>query len=96
MVDFLVPPRRCHGGLKSGRLAGLHKDPFDRMIVAQALADDIPVISIDAKLDFVWVWPAPRGRKSISNEPLPVKQSMPDLRTHRGLTQMTIRRTAKM
>ncbi len=28
-----------------------HKDPFDRLIVAQALTEDIPVLSIDAKLD---------------------------------------------
>jgi PIN domain nuclease of toxin-antitoxin system len=35
----------------AGRLAGTHRDPFDRMIAAQALALDIPVISIDSKLD---------------------------------------------
>lgn len=28
-----------------------HKDPFDRLIVAQALTEGIPVISVDAKLD---------------------------------------------
>jgi PIN domain nuclease of toxin-antitoxin system len=38
-------------GLRAGRLTGAHADPFDRMIAAQALADDIPVISLDAKLD---------------------------------------------
>ncbi|SNS84444.1 PIN domain nuclease, a component of toxin-antitoxin system (PIN domain) [Granulicella rosea] len=38
-------------GLRAGRLMGPHQDPFDRMIAAQALADDIPVISIDPKLD---------------------------------------------
>ncbi len=38
-------------GLRAGRLMGEHRDPFDRMIAAQALADDIPVISIDTKLD---------------------------------------------
>lgn len=37
--------------LRAGRLASDHRDPFDRMIVAQVLADDIPVISADAKLD---------------------------------------------
>ena len=37
--------------LRAGRLVGEHGDPFDRMIAAQALAMDIPVISIDAKLD---------------------------------------------
>jgi PIN domain nuclease of toxin-antitoxin system len=38
-------------GLRAGRLVGEHQDPFDRMIAAQALADDIPVIGLDAKLD---------------------------------------------
>lgn len=28
-----------------------HKDPFDRMIAAQALVESIPVVSIDAALD---------------------------------------------
>jgi PIN domain nuclease of toxin-antitoxin system len=37
--------------LRAGRLTGKHCDPFDRMIAAQALALDIPVISNDAKLD---------------------------------------------
>ncbi len=42
-------------GLRAGRLMGDHQDPFDRMIAAQALADDIPVISVDAKLDLFGV-----------------------------------------
>lgn len=42
-------------GLRAGRLTGGHQDPFDRMIAAQALADDIPVISLDAKLDLFGV-----------------------------------------
>ena len=37
--------------LRAGRLLGQHRDPFDRMLAAQALQDDIPVISADAKLD---------------------------------------------
>jgi PIN domain nuclease of toxin-antitoxin system len=37
--------------LRSGRLLGRHKDPFDRMIVAQALELDIPIISLDSQLD---------------------------------------------
>lgn len=44
------------------RLAGLplhHRDPFDRMLVAQAQADDIPLLSADPKLrtydvDLLW------------------------------------------
>ncbi len=37
--------------LRAGRLVGAHGDPFDRIIAAHAIALDIPVISIDAKLD---------------------------------------------
>lgn len=32
-------------------MIGDHRDPFDRMIAAQALAEDIPVISMDTRLD---------------------------------------------
>jgi PIN domain nuclease of toxin-antitoxin system len=28
-----------------------HRDPFDRMIAAQALSQDIPVLSPDSQLD---------------------------------------------
>jgi PIN domain nuclease of toxin-antitoxin system len=41
--------------LRAGRLVGSHKDPFDRMIAAQALALDIPVISNDKQLDIFGV-----------------------------------------
>lgn len=41
--------------LRAGRLTGKHRDPFDRMIAAQALTEDIPVISADPKLDLFGV-----------------------------------------
>lgn len=28
-----------------------HRDPFDRLLVAQALADSLPIVSVDAALD---------------------------------------------
>ncbi len=37
--------------LRAGRLIADHRDPFDRMIAAQALALDIPILSPDAQLD---------------------------------------------
>jgi PIN domain nuclease of toxin-antitoxin system len=43
-----IEPRHCD------RLIGLpphHKDPFDRMLIAQALAEGIPLVSADAALD---------------------------------------------
>jgi PIN domain nuclease of toxin-antitoxin system len=38
----------------TARLIGLpfhHKDPFDRLLVAQAIVESIPIISSDAVLD---------------------------------------------
>ena len=37
--------------LRAGRLTGDHRDSFDRMIAAQALALDIPIVSSDPLLD---------------------------------------------
>jgi PIN domain nuclease of toxin-antitoxin system len=37
--------------LRAGRFTSDHRDPFDRMIAAQALAEDMPILSIDKKLD---------------------------------------------
>lgn len=37
--------------LRAGRLVAEHRDPFDRMIAAQALALDVVVVSPDAQLD---------------------------------------------
>ena len=36
---------------RSGRLPGLHGDPFDRLLIAQALSHDLSVISVDAEFD---------------------------------------------
>ena len=36
-----------HGRL-AGRMPGAHKDPFDRMLAAQALLEDVPIVSNDA------------------------------------------------
>jgi PIN domain nuclease of toxin-antitoxin system len=37
--------------LRAARMPGDHGDPFDRIIAAHAIAEDIPVISADRKLD---------------------------------------------
>jgi PIN domain nuclease of toxin-antitoxin system len=37
--------------IRAGLLAGLHKDPFDRMLIAQAQAEGIPVITNDRVFD---------------------------------------------
>jgi PIN domain nuclease of toxin-antitoxin system len=38
-------------GIRAGLLPGPHKDPFDRMLIAQAQAEDIPIISNVHALD---------------------------------------------
>ena len=41
----------AESALRAGRLIEDHGDPFDRIIAAQALAMDIPVLSKDTELD---------------------------------------------
>ena len=36
---------------RAGRLAGSHRDPFDRMLIAQALAHDLRLVSVDRVFD---------------------------------------------
>ena len=37
--------------LRGGRLSSPHRDPFDRILAAQALTLDIPILSLDPQLD---------------------------------------------
>jgi len=37
--------------LRAGRFSAEHRDPFDRVLAAHALTDDIPILSCDEKLD---------------------------------------------
>lgn len=37
--------------LRAGRLPGSHKDPFDRMLAAQAIHEDLTLLSNDDQLD---------------------------------------------
>ena len=36
---------------RAGRLPGPHRDPFDRMLIAQAMANDLVVVSVDEVFD---------------------------------------------
>ncbi len=36
---------------RAGRLPGPHRDPFDRMLIAQALSRDLVIVSIDRAFD---------------------------------------------
>jgi PIN domain nuclease of toxin-antitoxin system len=44
-------PISVRHALHAGALPTLHRDPFDRMLVAQALVEDVPVLSADGQLD---------------------------------------------
>jgi len=44
-------PIGVHHAIRAGLLPGPHRDPFDRMIAAQALDLDVRVVSGDAALD---------------------------------------------
>ena len=45
---FHLLPISVEHGIRAGLLPGLHKDPFDRMLIAQAQAENIPIISNEA------------------------------------------------
>jgi PIN domain nuclease of toxin-antitoxin system len=38
-------------GERAGRLPGPHRDPFDRMLIAQAQAEDLAIVSNEALFD---------------------------------------------
>ncbi len=44
-------PIAVHTALRAGRLTGVHLDPFDSLLAAQALEADIPILSTDEQLD---------------------------------------------
>jgi PIN domain nuclease of toxin-antitoxin system len=50
-AGYTLLPIDAADALRAGRVAGEHRDPFDRMIAAQALAGDLPILSNDSQLD---------------------------------------------
>jgi PIN domain nuclease of toxin-antitoxin system len=48
---FQAIPVNVEHGIRAGLLPGPHKDPFDRMLIAQAIAENIPIVSNDRALD---------------------------------------------
>ncbi len=48
---FLQLPITVAHAERAGRLPDLHRDPFDRMLIAQSLAHDLPVVSIESLFD---------------------------------------------
>lgn len=47
--EFEVLPITAEHSLKVGTLANHHKDPFDRMLIAQAISEGLTLISEDDK-----------------------------------------------
>ena len=56
---FTPVPISVEHGQRAGWLAGLHRDPFDRMLAAQAIMLDVPIATTDEVfasfgVDVVW------------------------------------------
>ena len=50
-VGFRLLPISVEHALRAGLLPGNHKDPFDRMLAAQAIHENLPLLSNDSQLD---------------------------------------------
>ena len=48
---FAELPVTLDDGRQAGLLPGPHGDPFDRMLIAQAMARDLALVSIEARFD---------------------------------------------
>lgn len=58
-LGFLPLPITLRHGSDAGRLCGAHRDPFDRMLAAQARAERLTLMSVDpafAALGVETVW----------------------------------------
>jgi PIN domain nuclease of toxin-antitoxin system len=57
--DFVVLQIENEYLQKLSELPFLHKDPFDRMLIASALVENLTIITIDEciqKYDVLWIW----------------------------------------
>jgi len=50
-LGFDVLPISLQHAVRAGKLPGEHRDPFDRMLIAQAQAEDLSIISNDRVFD---------------------------------------------
>ncbi len=50
-VGFQLLAISAEHGIRAGLLPGPHKDPFDRMLIAQAQAENLPIISNEVLFD---------------------------------------------
>ena len=51
IVDFEMLPISAEHGVRAGLLPMHHKDPFDRVLIAQAQAESMPIVSNDTIFD---------------------------------------------
>ena len=51
LESFTVMAISAEHALRAGMLPGPHRDPFDRMLIAQAQAENIPLISNETAFD---------------------------------------------
>ncbi len=54
-AGYTLVPIDVETALRAARLMATHRDPFDRILAAQALAADMPIVSADSKLDLFGV-----------------------------------------
>ena len=50
-LGYAILPLEPESMMRAARFEDTHADPFDRMIAAQAIQNDLPVLSTDTKLD---------------------------------------------
>lgn len=50
-LSFSELPISVQHAQRAGLLPGTHRDPFDRMLIAQALSEEMPIVSNEALFD---------------------------------------------
>lgn len=50
-LGYTLLPMDAESMMRAARFEGPHADPFDRMIAAQAIQHNLPVLSTDSRLD---------------------------------------------
>jgi PIN domain nuclease of toxin-antitoxin system len=55
LLGFRPLPVTLRHGWEAGRLPGAHRDPFDRMLAAQARAEGLSLVSIDQAFEALGV-----------------------------------------
>lgn len=53
--EFQLLPVTAEHGIRAGLLPSHHKDPFDRMLVAQAQAESMPIVSNERVFEYYGV-----------------------------------------